>query len=188
MPQSPLSSGSASQIAKRKGKAARAWQWLLPRLHLLIMLPTLLVLGSSPFLLMARRLRENASIWELTHVYLGLLLVPLSLLLLYYCLSGGRAGQFFPFRQSALGSDIKGLLRGQLPKGGGAGLFSLLEGLSALLLCAAALTGLGWYLAEGSAEALRWRGWHQDVATGFFIVLILHVLAALSHLLDFFRR
>lgn len=167
----------------------KLWQWLATRLHVLVLLPTVLVLGSSPFLLMGRRLRENASVWDFTHVYLGLLLVPLSILLFCYCLSGGRAKQFFPlFEPSGLISDLKGLIKGKLPKGGGNGLFSLLEGICALLLVATAVTGLGWFLTEGSSEALVWRGWHKDLGLAFFIALIAHLLAAVSHLLDFFRN
>lgn len=166
----------------------KLWQWLAPRLHALVLLPTVLVLGSSPFLLMGRRLRENASVWDVTHVYLGLLLVPLSILLLYYCLSGGRARQFFPlFAPSGLISDLKGLVTGKLPKGGGSGLFSLLEGVCVLLLTATALTGFGWFLTEGGTEALSWRGWHKDLGLAFFIALIMHLLAAVSHLLDFLK-
>ncbi|MCL2919067.1 cytochrome b/b6 domain-containing protein [Shewanella litorisediminis] len=167
----------------------RVWQKLQPRLHLMVLLPVLPVLLTAPFLLLGRRLRDNASLWDLLHVYLGLLLVPISLLLLISCVVQGRWRQFFPLWGSdALRQDIKALASARLPKGGGSGLFSLLEGLCALFLVAVALTGLGWYCTEGSAEALSWRAWHKDLAIGFVVLLALHVLAALSHLVDFFRQ
>jgi len=54
-----------------------------------------------------------------------------------------------------------------------------------VLLVAAALTGLGWFLLEGSRAAMAWRDWHIVTADVLVAGMILHAVAASLHLLEF---
>ncbi|MCL1036101.1 cytochrome b/b6 domain-containing protein [Shewanella submarina] len=167
------------------------WQRLSDRLHLLVMLPTVFLLVTSPWIFMARQLPANASFWNLSHVYLGLLTCLLACLFLFTNLLGGTWRQYFPWIAGdiqPLLKDIIGLFKLRLPVAGGRGLFSVIEGLTMLGLVATGITGLMWYLTQGSADALSWRAWHIDSAMMFVGLLCVHVVCALSHLLDFLRQ
>jgi hypothetical protein len=98
--------------------------------------------------------------------------------------------QYFPWacgEFGQLGRDLSGLARGSLPTAGGAGLFALIEGLGLLLLVATAATGLAWLWYQGSSEALSWRQYHLSAARGLIAFLVLHVITASLHLLEFLR-
>jgi cytochrome b561 len=57
--------------------------------------------------------------------------------------------------------------------------------LALLALMTAALTGVGWFLAHGSDAALGWRECHIVAARCLVGLVVLHILAVASHLLDF---
>jgi hypothetical protein len=83
--------------------------------------------------------------------------------------------------------DLRGLLHGRIPAAEGGGLFGLIEGLLLLALLATAMTGAAWYLTQGSAEALAWRGHHALAVRGLATLFVLHAVSASLHLLDFLR-
>ncbi|MCF1427843.1 MAG: cytochrome b/b6 domain-containing protein [Shewanella sp.] len=167
------------------------WQKLSDRLHLLLMLPTVFLVLTSPWIFMARQLPANASFWNLSHVYLGLLTCLLGILFLLTNLMGGTWRQYFPWVVADINplvKDIVNFAKLKLPVAGGRGLFSVIEGLTMLDLVATGLTGVAWYLTQGTADALSWRAWHIDCAQWFIGLLIVHMVCALSHLLDFLRQ
>ncbi|PKL96291.1 MAG: hypothetical protein CVV18_02270 [Gammaproteobacteria bacterium HGW-Gammaproteobacteria-8] len=163
---------------------------LAERLHLPIALLSLWLLATSPWVGLRRVIPDDPGFWNWNHLLLGLLMLPLALVYLAGNLVQGRWREHFPWlvgNLDSLGRDLAGLLRARLPAAGGAGLFSVIQGLLLLALVATALTGLGWFLSEGSRAALAWRDWHISVAWSFGVLLLLHVLSASAHLLYFLR-
>lgn len=162
---------------------------LLDKLHLLVSVLTLLLLVTSPWLFMARKLMP-ANIWNLSHVYLGLVLAFLSLCYLFTNLINSKWRQYFPwlnFNFSPLFNDIKQLCKGHLPLTGGAGLFSVIEGLLILVLVLTGLTGFFWFIHQGTMDALIWRSLHVDFAHVLMVMLVMHFLGVASHLLELMR-
>jgi cytochrome b561 len=49
------------------------------------------------------------------------------------------------------------------------------------------MSGVVWFLLQGSDAALTWRLWHIVFARILIAAGVLHVLAVASHLLDFVR-
>ena len=92
----------------------------------------------------------------------------------------------FPLQQ--LWQDVSGLARGRMPIAGGAGLFSVVEGITLLLLLLSAFSGVVWFWEQGTADALVWRDYHHSVTSGFVAMVVLHMVLALSHLLAFIRQ
>lgn len=164
-------------------------QRVAERLHLPIALLSIWLLATSPWVGMRRVIPDDPGFWNWNHLLLGLVLLPIALVYLAGNLVQGRWRDHLPWligNFSSLGRDLAGLLRARLPAAGGAGLYSVVQGLLLLALLATALTGLGWLLFEGSRAALAWRDWHAFSAN-LFGVLLLHVLAASAHLLDLLR-
>ncbi|MCH1923908.1 cytochrome b/b6 domain-containing protein [Shewanella sp. C32] len=163
---------------------------LLQSVHLLTMVLCALLLIGSTKLMMLRRIPTNASFWDLSHVWLGWLVALLSLLFLGKLCVHGRWRLYFPWlalQWRPIVNDIKGLGKGKIPSAGGAGLFSLIEGFTVLSLVATAATGVMWFFTQGSADAASWRLWHHSASHWFIGLLIVHVLCALSHLIDMVR-
>lgn len=166
------------------------WGKLSQRLHLVLTLASVSLLLTSPWIVIGRRLRPSASFWDLWHVYLGLALLPLTL---WFLLKNCRNGQwrlYFPYLAGNFAEawqDLAGLFRARLPLSGGAGLFSVIEGLLLLTLMACCLTGGLWFWQQGASEALLWRSWHIGFAQAFAVLLVLHVLSVALHLLEFRR-
>ena len=79
-------------------------------------------------------------------------------------------------------------VKGKFPIAGGKGLFSAIEGIGMLLLVATGLSGLIWFLFQGTATAIEWRGYHQLFAQAFIGFLVVHLLLAISHIIDFIRQ
>ncbi|MCE9677687.1 cytochrome b/b6 domain-containing protein [Shewanella sp. AS1] len=159
--------------------------------HLILIVLSLFLVATSGWILMGRGLSANASIWDLLHVYLGLIAACFSLSILVTSTIHGGWRQYYPYLTGDLSqvvSDLKGLAKGRIPAGGGKGLFSLIEGIGLLLLLGVSVTGLLWYLQQGSSDALMWRSWHHLFAQGFIGFLIVHSICAISHLLDFIRN
>ena len=156
--------------------------------HLVVLLLSLWLVLTSPWITMRKGIPESAGFLDWAHVALGLVLVPLSITYFATNVLGGRWREYFPWLAgdfSGLTKDLAGIPKGRLPQPGGAGLFSLIEGLVLVLLVAAALTGLGWFLLEGSRAAMAWRDWHIVTADVLVAGMILHAVAASLHLLEF---
>ncbi|MCL1114361.1 cytochrome b/b6 domain-containing protein [Shewanella basaltis] len=164
------------------------WQRIEVMLHPLVMLMCLLLICTSPWILIGRQLGSRASFWDFFHVYGGLFTALLAVMFTYKVCSAGQWRQFFPWLTlefKPLLADIRGLLRGQLPHSGGKGLISVIEGIGVILLLLVVITGGVWYAVEPHA-ALVWRGYHILFAQGFIGFIVLHCLLALLHLRDFF--
>jgi len=64
----------------------------------------------------------------------------------------------------------------------------VVEGLMLLALLAAALTGAGWLLVQGTAAAVDWRHYHLIASRCMIAFLVLHIVSVSLHLLDFIRE
>ncbi|WP_299804125.1 cytochrome b/b6 domain-containing protein [uncultured Shewanella sp.] len=159
--------------------------------HVLIIIISAYLIFTSGSILIGRQLRTHASFWDQSHVYLGLIAAFLSITFVITTCLKGKWRQYFPWLIadfSQLKSDILGLFKGKIPIAGGRGLFSVVEGIGMLLFLGVGLTGIAWFATQGSTDALMWRGYHIQLAQGFIGFIVLHVIFACLHLLDFFRN
>lgn len=159
--------------------------------HLVLALLSAWLILTSPWVHMFRRIPRNAGLLEYSHIVLGLAALLLAVTFTISCARRGRWRLYFPWvtgNFGQVGRDLRGLLHGEIPTAEGGGLFALIEGLLLLALLAAAASGLGWLLAQGSAEAVSWRGYHIHAARGMMGFLALHILSVSLHLLDFVRE
>jgi hypothetical protein len=159
-------------------------------LHLLIALACTWLLASSPWLGLYHALPDAPGLVNLSHVVLGLAVLPLGIVYLAASTVGGRWRLYFPWAAGqfgTLGDDIAGVFRGQRPGSEGGGLFAAIEGLLLLALIATALSGTLWFLEGGSDAAVLWRGHHIVAARAFAVLMGLHVLAVSLHLVDLVR-
>lgn len=163
---------------------------LVNPLHLLIALACTWLVASSPWLGMYQALPDEAGGINLSHVVIGLAMLPLGIVYFAACTLGGRWRLYFPWAAGQLGDigrDVAGLFRGQRPGSEGGGLFAAIEGLLLLALLAAALTGALWFLARGTDAAIAWRGHHILAARGLIVLMVLHVVAVSLHFIDLVR-
>ena len=163
---------------------------LMQSVHLLLMVLCAFLLIGSSNLMMLRRIPSNAGFWDLSHVWLGWLAALLGLVFLIKLCVHGRWRLYFPWlalQWRPIINDIKCLTKGKVPSAGGAGLFSLIEGITVLLLVATGVSGALWFMTQGSAAAAEWRLWHHSFAHWFIGLLIVHIVCALSHLIDLVR-
>src|SRR5512137_1403090 len=110
---------------------------LVNPLHLLIALAATWLLASSPWIAMYHALPDPPGAVNLSHVALGLALLPLGLVYFVACSAGGRWSLYFPWAAGQFGgiaADVAGLFRGQRPGSEGGGLFATIEGLLLLAL------------------------------------------------------
>ncbi|MGL5359236.1 MAG: cytochrome b/b6 domain-containing protein, partial [Shewanella sp.] len=166
------------------------WRVLLERLHVWIVICSLVLVCTSPWIFMGRSLRSNASTFDYLHVYLGLVCTLLSVAFLLRNSLQGKWRLYFAWLVgdwAQLGQDCRGLLKGKLPVAGGKGLFSTVEGIGLLLLLATGLSGVVWFVYQGTPLAMAWRGYHQGLAQAFMGFLVVHILLAVSHVLEFIR-
>ncbi|WP_394203252.1 cytochrome b/b6 domain-containing protein [Shewanella waksmanii] len=178
-------------MAKKHSVVSKVIAAYQVRQHQLLIVLCLYLLGTSGYLMMGRALRANASFWDLSHVYLGLLTCVIAMTFLVTNIIGNKWRQYFPWLAmdfSQLSNDFKGLFKGHLPQAGGSGLFSCVEGIGMLILAAVSVTGLMWFVLQGSADALMWRSYHIIAAKSLIVFLIFHVIFAALHLLDFIRN
>ncbi|MFQ6370740.1 cytochrome b/b6 domain-containing protein [Shewanella sp. YIC-542] len=158
--------------------------------HLLLIVLCVFLLAGSGQLMMLRTVPANAGFWNLSHVWLGLLCSVVALTFFITNITGGGWRQHFPVLAGnwhPLWHDCRNLFKGNIPAAGGVGLFSLIEGLTMVSLLALCFSGCMWFVMQGSRAALFWRDWHQSLVYVFVAFLILHVVCALSHLLDLMR-
>lgn len=175
----------------KENKFGQLWQLLLARLHVWIVLCCLVLVCTSPWIFIGRSLRSNASVFDYLHVYLGLVCALLSLGFLLRNSLQGKWRQYFAWLVgdwAQLAQDCRGLLKGKLPVAGGKGLFSTVEGIGLLLLLATGLTGVVWFVYQGTPLAMAWRGYHQGFSQAFIGFLVVHTLLAASHVLEFIRQ
>jgi hypothetical protein len=105
----------------------------------------------------------------------------------WVCTRAGGWRTYFPWasgRLRAVARDVAGLLRGRIPTAESGGLFAAIEGLLLIALLAVAITGAAWFALQGSAEAVAWRGHHVVAARVLVGLIVAHLLAVASHLLD----
>lgn len=160
------------------------------RLHLAVAAVALWLVGTSPWVAMLRRVPASADWVDRAHVVVGFAALLLGLAYAIACSVGGGWRRCIPWLVgggAAIGRDLGGLLRGQIPSAEGAGLYSTIEGLLLAAFVVAGLAGAGWYLAQGGDAALAWRSVHVIAARLLIALLVLHATAVASHLLDFVR-
>ncbi|MGZ8255605.1 MAG: cytochrome b/b6 domain-containing protein [Burkholderiaceae bacterium] len=159
-------------------------------LHLLIALACAWLVASSPWIGMYQALPDDPGAINLSHVVIGLAVLPLAFAYFAACTVGGRWRLYFPWvagQFGDIGRDLAGIGRGERPGSEGGGLFATVEGLLLLALLAAAITGALWFLGRNTESAVMWRGPHIVAARALIALMILHVLAVLLHLVDLVR-
>jgi len=160
------------------------------RLHLVVALLALWLVFTSPWVSMLRRVPGSAGFFDYAHMILGVLALLVGTLYGIVVVQGGRWKLYFPLaagNAAAVGRDLAGLLRGKVPAAEGGGLFGAIEGLLLMALVTAGMSGVVWFLLQGSEAALTWRVLHIVFARILIAAGVLHVLAVASHLLDFVR-
>ena len=148
------------------------------------------LLASSPWLGLYHALPAKAGWVNVSHLVLGLAVVPLGIVYSAACTLGGRWRLYFPWiagQFRAVGTDVAGIFRGERPASEGGGLFASLEGLLLVALLAAAFTGVAWFANQGTDAAVAWRGHHIVAARGVGALMLMHVLAVSLHLVDLVR-
>ena len=159
--------------------------------HGLLILLLAWLIFTSPWVHLYNRIPPSPSFWVWAHLVLGLLALVLTLGFLLVIVLQGRLKQYFPWLLGRLGplwSDLRGLVRLQVPSNEGPGLFSIIKGLLLLALLVTGVTGAMWLWTAGSQDAVAWRGWHIVSARVLVGMLVAHILATLLHLVDFMRQ
>lgn len=163
---------------------------LVNPLHLLIALACTWLAASSPWIGLYQALPDDPGAINLSHVVLGLAMLPLGIVYFAACTVGGRWRLYFPWvagQFGEIGRDVAGLFRGQRPGSEGGGLFAAIEGLLLLALLATALTGALWFLGGGTEAVIAWRGHHILAARGLIVLMVMHVVAVSLHFVDLVR-
>jgi hypothetical protein len=158
--------------------------------HLLIALAAIALLVGSRWIGMYQALPDAPGFANLSHVALGLAMLPLGLVYLASCTVGSRWRLYFPWAAGQFGpmaTDVAGIFRGQRPGSEGGGLFATIEGLLLLALVVAALTGTLWFFTQGTDAAVAWRAHHILAARAFAVLFALHLVAVALHLVDLVR-
>ncbi len=162
---------------------------LADRQHLLLAVMAAWLIMTSPWVMMLRRIPASAGFLDYVHVILGFISLGLAVAYVPTTLRLGGWRPYFPWAAGEFGPvvrDLGGLLRGRLPSAEGGGLFAAIQGLLMALLLATAATGAGWFFTQDSHAAIAWRDWHIGLAWTTAGLLLLHLLAASLHVLDFF--
>jgi len=152
-------------------------------------LATWLIL-TSPWVAMLANVPQRAGFFDYAHIVTGFLAMLISVSYTISCVRDGGWRLYFPWASGnfgAVGRDVAGLLRGRLPSAEGGGLFAMVEGLLLVAFIVTAVSGAAWALNQGTDLALAWRAHHILAARTFAGLLVLHVLAVASHLVDFVR-
>jgi cytochrome b561 len=157
------------------------------RLHVAVALACAWLVLTSPWVSLLRRVPRDAGFFDYAHLVVGLLGLLLALAYAFACVRGGRWRAYFPWAAgdvAPLGRDLAGLVRGRLPSAEGGGLYAVIEGLLLLALLLVAITGAGWWLAQGDASALDWRTVHIVGARALTVLIVLHIVAVATHLVE----
>lgn len=160
------------------------------RVHSGALAALLVLYATSPWLAMLRRVPREAGLVDYAHLAIGALALLAAFAFLVLALRTGRWRLYFPWAVGRAGQvvrDLAGLLRGRLPRSEGGGLNTALQGLVLLAMLSTALTGAGWFLAQGTDAALAWRGVHATFAHVLGGLVIAHAVTALAHVIDLAR-
>lgn len=172
-------------------KFGNVFRILITHLHVWLATCCAVLVCTSPWIFIGRSLRKNASFWDYLHVYLGLVCTVLALLFLLHNTFNGKWRSYFGWLVgdwAQLKQDIAGVIKGKFPVAGGKGLFSVVEGIGMLLLVATGLTGVVWFVYQGTPIATDWRGYHIICAQAFIGFLIVHIVLAATHIIEFIRQ
>lgn len=186
----PVASRPCSTTAPAEPRMGKDTAATGDRLHRALALLCLWLVATSPWLGMLRRIPAGAGWLDYAHVALGSAALIAGIAYAWICLRAGRRELYFPWSPAGLrvvGREFAGLLHGRVPAAEGGGLIGFVEGLLLLALVATALTGAGWFLAQGGDAALVWRTQHIVAARTLTGLLVLHVVTVSLHLLDFMR-
>lgn len=159
-------------------------------LHQLIALASTWLIASSPWIGMYQALPDEPGAIDLSHVVLGLAVLPLALVYGAACTAGGRWRLYFPWAAGQFGDvgrDLAGIVKGQRPGSEAGGLFATVEGMLLLALLATAISGALWFIGQDTDAAVFWRGHHILAARALIGLMALHVVAVSLHLVDLVR-
>jgi len=159
--------------------------------HVLVAVLSAWLILTSPWVHMLRQIPRNAGFLEYAHIVVGLVVLVLAVTFSVSCLQLGRWRHYFPWLVGnfrPVWGDVRGLFRGKIPSAEGPGLFGVIKGLLLASLLAAALTGAGWLVFEGTAEAVHWRRYHIAAAQLMGVCYVGHIVAASLHVLEFIRE
>ena len=107
------------------------WRSIETKLHAAVLVMSLLLVCSSPWIFIAKQLSPKAGFWDVFHVYGGLFTAVIGLLFAIKVCTKGQWRLFFPWLVAdfnQLNADISGMVKGRLPLSGGKGLLSVIEG------------------------------------------------------------
>jgi hypothetical protein len=164
---------------------------LAHRQHLVLAILAGWLILTSPWVHLFRRIPRDAGLLVYGHIVLGLAALAIAVTFTVSCMRRGGWRRYFPWLSGDLGQvgrELRGLGRGELPTAEGGGLFSLIEGALLLATLATGVTGAAWLVAEGTAAAVEWRGYHVVCARIMLGFVILHIVSVMLHLLDFLRE
>jgi cytochrome b561 len=160
---------------------------LQDRLHLATALLCAWLILTSPWVAMLRRIPTEASWLDYAHATLGSLTVLVGIAYTIACTRGGRWRTYFPWLGGdvkSLARDVRGLFDRKMPSAESGGLFATIEGLLLVALLAVGLTGIAWWAMQGASDALAWRGAHVVCARVLVGLIVAHVLAVATHLIE----
>ena len=169
---------------------SKAREALIGRQHVAVACVCAWLILTSPWVSMLRRVPTSAGFLDYAHVALGLVAALLALTYTITCTRAGGWRLYFPWLSGGFGAvarDLSGLLRAEIPSAEGAGLYAMIEGLLLVALLATAVTGAVWFALQGADAALAWRAWHILAARSLAGLIVLHLVAVVSHLLDLLR-
>jgi hypothetical protein len=159
--------------------------------HLVLALLSAWLIVTSPWVHMFRRIPRNAGFLDYSHIVLGLVATLFAVTFTVSCLQGGRWRGYFPWLAGEFaptGRDFRRLWKRDIPSNEGGGLFGAIKGLLLAALLATAATGVAWLVYTGSPEAVGWREAHLVAARAMAVLLVLHIIAASLHLVEFIRE
>jgi hypothetical protein len=171
--------GSAGGLSRR--------EMLNAHLHPLLAVLAVWLIATSPWVSMLRRLPSSPGFFDYAHLITGGLAL---LCALVYCVTVTRAARwkwFFPWaagETAAVARDLTRALQGRVPPADGPGLYGAIKGFVLLALLATALTGAAWFLAQGSQAAIMFRDWHTAAVRVLIVVLLVHIVAVATHLIE----
>jgi cytochrome b561 len=166
------------------------WETLVNRQHFVVAVACAWLILTSPWVSMLRRFPRSAGFFDHAHVALGFVALLLAVTYTLSCTRAGGWRLYFPWLSGGLGvvgRDLSGLLRGTIPSAESGGLFAMIEGLLLVALFLTAVTGAAWFLTQGTDAALTWRSYHIFWARGLAGLIVVHIVAVASHLLDLAR-
>ena len=169
---------------------AKNHEALVNRQHAVVAVLATWLVATSPWVAMLAKVPKNAGLFDYAHIVAGFLAMLVGVSYTIMCVRDGGWRIYFPWASGhggAVTRDLAGLLRGRMPSAEGGGLFAMIEGLLLVALLVAAVSGAAWVLNQGTDLAMAWRDHHILAARTFTGLLVLHVLAVASHLLDFVR-